>query len=422
MNLLIKSAKIVDSNSPHNGKKVDILIENGIIKSIKSTIKDKSVKNIEVENLHASPGWFDMQVNFRDPGFEYKEDLISGTEAAAHGGFTGVAVMPSTHPPIHTKADIEYIKNKTVNSIVDVYPIGALSHKMDGKDISEMYDMHQSGAVAFSDDKQPILNAGLLLRALMYAKNFNGLVVTHCDDKNVSLDGKINEGETSTMLGLKGIPALAEELMVARNIYLAEYAETGIHISSVSTAKSVELIRQAKSRKLKITASVNAYNLILDDSSLKDFDTNYKVNPPLRTKADIEALKKGLIDGTIDAIVSDHSPEDEENKKVEFDHAAFGMIGLETTFAAANTNRGKMSLEKLISKISINPRKILNLPIPEIKEEAEANLTFFDPDKKWKFEEKYIHSKSKNTPFIGTVFQGKALGIYNKGKLQLSKQ
>jgi len=420
MNVLLKSAKVISPGSPYNGKRVDILIENGIIRSIKTNIKEKNSKIFEAENIHVSPGWFDMQVNFRDPGYEYKEDLISGTKAAAHGGYTGVAIMPSTHPPIHTKADVEYIKNKTADSIVDVFPVGALSYNLEGKDISEMYDMYRSGAVAFSDDKKSIADAGLLMRALLYAKNFNGLIMTHCDERDISAGGTMNEGNTSTALGLKGMPALAEELMVARNIYLAEYTESRIHISSVSTAKSVQLIREAKAKKLKITASVNAYNLILEDNHLEDFDTNCKVNPPLRVKSDIEALKKGLTDGTIDVIVSDHSPEDEENKKTEFDHAAFGITGLESSFAIANTVRGRLGLEKLIDKMALNPRKILNLPVPGIEEGQKANLTLFNPELNWKLEKRHIHSKSKNTPFIGTALQGKALAIYNKGKFLVS--
>lgn len=418
MNLLIKSAKIVEPGASLNGKKVDILVENGTIKSIKPAIKsEKAMEVFEAKNLHISPGWFDMQVNFRDPGFENKEDLKSGSKAASNAGFTGVAVMPSTFPPIHTKADVEYIKNKTKNMVTDVFPVGALSHNLEGKNISEMYDMNLSGAVAFSDDKNAVANAGLMMRALLYAKNFGGLIITHCDEKSVSQDGKMNEGEMSTTLGLKGMPALSEELMVARNICLAEYTDSKIHFSSVSTARSVDLIREAKAKKLKVTASVNAYSLALDDSYLKDFDTNYKVNPPLRTKADIDALKKGLADGTIDAVVSDHSPEDEENKKVEFDHAAFGMTGLETVFPIVNSAKGKLKLEHIIHKIAIRPRQILNLEIPTIRQGKKANLTMFDPDLKWKLEEKHVLSKSKNTPFVGTEFTGKALGVYNNNSL-----
>ncbi|MBI2270373.1 MAG: dihydroorotase [Bacteroidetes bacterium] len=418
MSLLIKSVRVIDPNSPHNGKTVDILIEDGVIQSIAKNIDKKGVQIFQAGNLHVSPGWFDMQVNFRDPGFEYKEDLNTGTQAAAFGGFTAVACLPSTNPPIHTKSEVEYILNKAKSlkkNGVDVYPIGALSQNLEGKDMAELYDMHLSGAVGFTDGKKTESNAGLLMRGSLYAKNFNGVILTFCDEKSISLGGKMNEGPTSTMLGLKGIPALAEELMVARNINIAEYTESRIHIASLSTAKSVDLVRKAKARKFNITASVNAYSLTLDDSLLKGFETNYKVNPPLRTKADIEALKKGLADGTIDCITSDHSPEDIENKMVEFDHAASGIIGLETMYALLNTNLGKtLSAEELVQKISVNPRTLFNLEVPTIKEESKANLTLFDPELEWTFEEKNIHSKSKNTPLFGTKFKGKALGIYNK--------
>ena len=416
MNLLIKSAKIIDPNSPHNGKKVDILIEEGIIVKMKEGITEKNNTTVfEAENLHVSPGWFDMHVNFRDPGFEYKEDLASGTKAAAYGGFTGVACMPSTLPPIHTKSEVEYIKNKTTHSIVDVYPIGALSYNLDGKDLSEMYDMHLSGAVAFSDDKKSIANPGLLCRALLYSKNFNGLIISFADDKDISLDGKMNEGIVSTSIGLKGMPSLAEEIMIARDIFLAEYTESKIHFSTVSTAMSVALIRAAKAKGLNVTSEVSAHQLALNDSSLNDFDSNYKVNPPLRTIGDIEALIQGLSDGTIDVICSDHSPEDEEMKKREFDHAAFGIIGLETAFAVLSSAlHKKLTLEQIIGKIAINPRKILNLDLAVLKEGENANITFFNPSLAWTFKENNIQSKSKNTPFIGMSFTGKALGIYNK--------
>jgi dihydroorotase len=325
--------------------------------------------------------------------------------------------MPGTQPPIHTKAEIKYIRNKTAGNLVDVLPVGAISHHTDGKELSEMYDMHIAGAIAFSDDKKPVNDAGLMLRALLYAKNFKGLLLAHCDESTVSLNGQMNEGKTSTGLGLKGIPSLAEELMIARDLFLCEYTGGKIHFQSVSTARSVQLIREAKKKGLKVTASVNAYNLALEDSALKDFDTNCKANPPLRTKSDIDALKKGLADGTIDAITSDHRPEDEENKKVEFDYAAFGMIGLETSFALASTHSG-LKLNDLIKKFAIRPRQILGLPVPGIKVKEKANLTLFLPNKEWKFEEKDIRSKSKNTPFAGKKLRGKIVGVVNNGKFQ----
>jgi dihydroorotase len=395
-----------------------------VIKAIKAGIRPgPSTKIFEAKNLHVSAGWFDMQVNFRDPGFEYKEDLISGTTAAAYAGITGVALMPTTSPPLHSKAEVEYVHNKTKQTLTEVHPIGALSRKLEGKDLSEMYDMHLSGAVAFSDDKHAVADAGLLTRALLYAKNFNGLILTYCDDHGISLDGKMNEGPASTSLGLKGIPALAEEVMVARNIFLSEYTGAALHFSSISTRGSVELVREAKKKKLKVTASVNAHHLALDDSYLSGFDTNYKVSPPLRSKADIAALKAALADGTIDAIASDHLPEDTETKVIEFDHAAFGMTGLETLFPIANMNRGNMKLDQLIAKISTAPRKILGLPQPKLKAGETANLTFFDPDLHWTISEKDLHSRSKNTPFMGTKMKGKALAVFNRGKfLEIIRQ
>jgi dihydroorotase len=417
MTLLIKSAKLIEKGSALNGKTVDILIENGTITEIKSKIAAaKDVRVFEAKGLHVSIGWFDMQVNFCDPGYEHKEDLLNGTKAAAHSGFTGVAVTSNTNPPLHSKSEIEYVINKTQRELVDVYPIGAVSKNRDGKDMAELYDMHLSGAIAFSDDKRAVADAGLLLRALQYTKNFGSVIITHCDEKSISLDGKMNESKTSVSLGLKGIPALAEELMVARNIYLAEYTGGKIHISNVSTKRSVELIRAAKAKKIKITASVNAYNLNNDDSALADFDTNFKLNPPLREKADMAALQRGLTDGTIDVITSDHRPEDIENKQVEFDHAANGMIGLETLFALAYANKGKLKLQDLIEKITIQPRKILGIKIPKIAKGEKANITLFNPDLNWTLEEKKIFSRSKNSPYLGGKLKGKALAVYHNGK------
>ncbi|MBN4062432.1 amidohydrolase family protein, partial [Bacteroidales bacterium AH-315-I05] len=297
------------------------------------------------------------------------------------------------------------------------HPIGTLSKGMKGTDLSEMYDMHLAGAVAFSDDKQSIANPELLKRTLLYAKGFGGLVMSFPNDKNIALNGNVNEEKTATMLGLKGIPALAEELAISRDLFLAEYTNAPIHFSTVSTAKSVELIRQAKKKGLNVTAEVTAHHLLLDDSALLEFDSNCKVMPPLRTKNDIKALIKGLKDGTIDAICSDHCPEDEESKKREFEHATFGIIGLETAFAVAMTALSKMlSLEEIIQKMAIRPREILRIKTPVIKEGETANLTLFNPTVVWTPTEKDIRSKSRNTPFIGTKLTGKALGIYNKGK------
>jgi dihydroorotase len=302
---------------------------------------------------------------------------------------------------------------------VNVHATGALSVNLEGKDLSEMYDMHASGALAFTDDKKAVQDSGLMLRALMYAKNFNGLVMSFADDKYVSAKGQVNESSSATNLGLKGIPSLAEELMLNRDIFLSEYAGGKIHFSSVSTAKSVELIRNAKAKGLKITCDVAAHNILLDDSALAEFDTNYKVKPPLRTKEDVKALVEGLKDGTIDSISSDHTPEDVENKKKEFDLAAFGMIGLETAYAVANTALQKaLTTDKLVEKLALTPRKVLGIAALTIKEGEKANLTLFNPDEEWTVEEKHIQSKSKNSPFVGTKLKGRVKGVFNKGKYQ----
>ena len=414
MNLLIKQAKVVDPNSPHNGKRVDILIENGQLKSIRKSISSNA-KTISGKNLHVSPGWFDMHVNFRDPGDEHKEDLNSGCRAAAFGGFTGVACMPGTNPPLHTKADIEYIISKAKGNVVDVHPIGALSKGLQGKEMTEMYDMSLSGAVAFSDEKNPISSAGVLSRALLYVNMFNGLVISHSQDESIALEGQMNEGDTSTSLGLNGMPALAEEIMITRDVYLAAYTNSRLHFATVSTGNSVEIIRNAKRKGIKVTAEVAAHQIGIDDSELVTFDSNFKVNPPLRTKKDIAALKKGLSDGTIDAICSDHNPEDVETKNREFDIASFGVIGLETAYAVANTHSGLTSGE-IVDKMSISPRKILGIEVPVIKNREKANLTIFDPKLKWTYRSGDIRSKSANSPFIDKTFTGKSIGIFNNNK------
>ncbi len=422
MNILIKSARIVQPGTVHHGKTLDILIENGTITQIAVTIRpERNVKLIEQENLHVSTGWMDMQAHFCDPGYEYKEDLESGVRAAAAGGFTDVAIVSSTNPPVHSKSQVLYIKNNTQDAVVTVHPTGTISHKQEGIDLSEMYDMKQAGAVAFSDDKKVISNAGLLTRALLYIKNFDGTLLTHCNEKSISNGGKMNEGITSTRLGLEGMPGLAEELMVMRNIFIAEYTDAALHIASISTQKSVELIRSAKAKGLKITASVTAYNLALDDQLLEGFDSNYKLDPPLRTKKDIAALHTGLTDGTIDAITSDHRPQNIESKEVEFAHAANGMIGLETAFGLMNTNKGKIKLDTLIQALTKGPRTILKLKQPVIEKGEPACLTLFNPTQEWQYQEKHIQSKSKNSPFINTSFKGKVIGIINKKQLVLNK-
>ena len=420
MKILIKKATIIDESSKHHLKTKDILIKDGNIIEISNSINTNDAQIIEYKNLHISQGWVELNARFGEPGEEYKEDLNSGLKASAQGGFTHVALMPSTQPCIQTKSDINFLINQTKKNIVDLHPIGALTENRTGNQITEMYDMYQSGAVAFSDDKRSLSNASLMKISLLYAKNFDGLIMSYSSEEKTAQNGQINEGITSTKLGLNGIPALAEELQLARDIQLCEYTNGRLHFSTVSTAKSVELIKHAKEKGIKVTADVCSYHLLLDDSILDGFNTNLKVNPPLRSSKDIIALKKALKDGTIDAISSDHYPQNIENKKCEFDMAAFGMINIETSYAAANTAlKEVLNIEELIKKLTTEPQKILRLNKVTIKEGEKADLTLFDPDLNWTYDKDNILSKSKNSGLIGRKFTGKALGIINNNKIVL---
>jgi dihydroorotase len=422
MNALIKSAKIVDSHSEFNGQIVDLLIEKGFIAKIGCDLKNpNNVEEIDLKDLHVSAGWFDMRANFCDPGHEYKEDLNSGLKAAAKGGFTGVMVMPDTEPAISTKSGVEYILNKTKENIVEALPAGSLSYQCEGKEIAEMYDMHAAGAIAFTDNKKSVAQSSLLNRAMLYTQSFNGLIINFPNDREISNSGQINEGVVSTELGLKGIPALAEELMVSRDIFLAEYCNSRIHLANITTKKSVELIKAAKKKGIRITADVNSTHLLFEETELLHFDNHFKVTPPLRTQEDILALIGGLKDGTIDVICSDHTPQDIENKQCEFDHAAFGMLNLQTSFAATNTaTQGKLALPDAIAKITSAPRAILGLTKVAITVGAPANLTLFSPTEKWTLRKEDIISKSKNTPFIDKELTGKVYGVINKNQIEMN--
>lgn len=421
MNILIKKAKVIDSTSSYNGKTVDILIERGEITEIKSSIKpEKAVKMIEGNQLMVSLGWIDMQTVFSEPGYEYREDLESGLNTSAAGGFTHVCVMSDTNPPLYNKAQIDYLINKSQAHLVDILPIGTISHRQEGKDLSEMYDMQQAGAVAFSDYKQPIKDAGLVLRALQYSKNIQSFIITHCDDKSISHDGQVHEGVVSTRLGLKGIPALAEEIMVQRNLSIVDYTDGKLHFPTISTRGSVELIKKAKANGLQVTCGVAAYNLLLDESSLEGFDTNYKTNPPLRSKEHVEYLRKAVINGTIDVIVSDHAPQDIESKDVEFDLANFGIINAQTAFSVALSAIGKSNIETIINGLTLNPRKILNLPTSSIKEGSKACLTLFTLEEKTVLTPKTNLSKSTNSPFFNKKLEGKVIGVINNNQAYIN--
>lgn len=418
MSLLIRAVTILDPQSPFHLQTKDILVENGLITQIRHRIDGKADEVIEAEGKFVSPGWFDMMTFFCDPGYEYKEDIPSGMKAAAAGGFTGVAVFPDTNPVVDSKAEVEYLINKSRGSIVDVFPVGAVTKKCEGRELAEMYDMHAAGAVAFSDAPKPIMTAGLMMRGLLYVKKINGVIISHPHDDTISPGGVMNEGASSVYLGMSGIPSLAEDLMVVRDIELAEYTGSRVHFSCITTREAVDRIREAKKKGIPVTAGVNPVHLLLDDSALSEYDSSYKIFPPLRTHADIQALKDGLADGTIDVITSAHQPQSEEGKAVEYEYAAAGMINLQTCFALANEALdGILKTEHLIEKIALAPRRILRLAIPSVAENNEANFTIFDTELDWTFTRDQIVSRSFNTPFIGRSMKGKPIAIFNHNRL-----
>jgi dihydroorotase len=417
MNILIKEATIISANSALNNRTMDLLIEGGMITEIRKTIPQKgNVKVIEAKGLYVSAGWVDMQVVACDPGFEHKEDLDTMIKCAASGGFTAVCVHSYNDPALHNKSQIEYLINKTRNKVVDVMPLGTVTVDGKGKDMAEMYDMKMSGAVAFSDHKHTIKDAGIVMRALQYATNIDSLIITHCNDESISRGGQMNEGEIATTLGLKGIPALAEELMIQRNLAILEYTDGRLHIPTISTRGSVDLIRKAKAGGLKVTCGVAAANLFLDDSTLKEFDTNYKLDPPLRTKKDVLALRNGVENGTIDVIVSDHLPQDVESKELEFDHADNGMINLQTAFNCALEGLKEKNIESIVRSFTENPRSILGLEQVGIGEGKEANLTLFTLHEETVLTARTNHSRSRNSPFMGKPLKGRVIGILNGTK------
>jgi dihydroorotase len=361
------------------------------------------------------PGFFDLNCNVGELGLEVKEDLQTGTAAAAAGGFTGIALMPNTQPPVHSKAEVEYLLNRAKGNLVDIYPLGAISSKREGKDMAEMFDMFKSGAKAFTDGNHPVQDAGLMERALLYVQNFGAKVISYPEDTSIAGKAKVNEGVVSTMLGMKGIPALAEELMIARDLYLAEDTNSEIHFTTISTEHAVELIREAKRKGIKVTCDVAAHNIVLTDEALMGFDSLYKVKPPLRTQKDVDALRAGLQDGTIDAIVSQHTPHEIEFKDVEFEVAEYGIIGLQTVLPLAL--QAGLSAGQIVEKLAINPRKILNVDVPAITEGSPANLVVFSTGGEWEYTRAVNHSKSYNSPFLGQNLKGKVLLTCNNNQI-----
>ena len=420
MKILIRSAKIICKTSNFHGQTKDIFIENGIIRQIGDVLIVEADEIIEGEDLHVSVGWFDMRVHAKEPGFEYKESLESMEQTALAGGFTEIALLPNTQPVVQTRESVNYLKRS--GEKVKFHPMAAVTVKCEGKDFTEMIDLHEAGAVAFTDGEHSIQNPDIFLKSLQYLTQFGGLLINHPEDTNLTHFGQMHDGSVSTYLGMKGMPQMAEEIMLMRDMKLLQYVmetpfiegftdKSILHFSCISSLETVNLVRMAKEMELPITCDVAAHQLCFTENDLADFDSNFKVNPPFRTQEDVEALWEGLADGTIDVIVSDHNPQDEESKKLEFDMAEFGIIGLETVFASVNMYNKDLLMDDIIEKLTDNPRKILRLKSPEIAEGAKVNLTVFSPSEEWIYEEKNIVSKSKNSPFIGKTLKGKVIKV-----------
>jgi dihydroorotase len=419
MQILLKNVQITAAASPYNGKQQDILIENGTISQIGSGIAAPQAQVIEGENLHVSLGWTDIFSHFCDPGQEHKEDLQTGVAAAAKGGFTTVMVVPNTQPALHTKPQIEYVISRTRNSAVQVLPIGAVTKNLEGTSLAEMYEMAQAGAVAFSDGLKPLQSPGMMLKALQYVKAIDATIIQLPDDLSISAHGLMHEGIYSTQLGMPGKPALAEELIIQRDIELALYTDSKIHFTGISTRKAVELIAKAKEKGIKVTCSVTPYHLSLTDKELEGYDTHLKVNPPLRSADDVKALQDAVKNGVIDCFATHHLPQDWDAKIVEFEYAKNGMIGLESCFGVLRKYLPEVPLDQLINMLTVRPREIFNLPAHNLAVGASANLTLFNPEQEWTLTTAHLASRSKNSAYIGAQLKGTVIGIINGTQAQL---
>ncbi len=431
-NLLITNVYPVDEQRD-GSESVDIRVRDGIIVEMGTGLASEAAGTgassgdeqlFDGKGAYVSPGWMDMHVHLREPGFEHKETVRTGCEAAAAGGFTAVACMPNTYPPIHTRDVVSYILKQANGLPVDVYPIGTVSKERAGKSIAEMADMKEGGAVAFSDDGDPVQDSRLMRIALEYSAMLGVPVINHEEDLPLSRPGHMHEGRVSTRLGLTGSPSIAEEVMIARDIQLSELTGGHVHVAHISTRKGVQLVREAKMKGLKVTTEVCPHHFDLTDEEIdrRQFHTNWKMHPPLRTVDDVEAMIEGLQDGTIDAICTDHAPHSVDEKDVEFIYAPNGIIGLETAWSIVCKrliNSAKLSLQEVIVKMAVNPRKILNIPVPVLAVGEAANLTLFDTTSDWVCSKENIRSRSVNTPWLDEKLTGRALAIYNKGQFKI---
>ncbi len=424
MKIILRNINILNPDQGLNEKGTDLLITNGKITKI-GKISDKEAGDAKVYDFagkYAVPGFFDMHVHLREPGREDEETVKTGCDAAAGGGFTGLACMPNTEPAIDSAEVVTLIKEKAANHLVDVHPIGAATVGRKGEVISPMAELVEAGAVGFSDDGTAIKTAAMLRRSLEYSGMYNVPVIEHCEDESLT-GGAMNEGINSTILGLPPIPSVSEDIIVSRDILMAEYTGGRIHIAHISTKKSVELVREAKKKGIKVTAEATPHHFSLTDDAVKTYDTNVKMSPPLRTQADVDAVVKGLKDGTIDCIASDHAPHSPEEKEAEFEYAPNGILGLETQVGLALSElyaKKVLTLEQIVEKMSVNPRKILNIPVPKFEEGEIANITILDPDAVWTVDIKKFKSKSHNSPFDKKLMTGKAVGVINNGKMYLT--
>ena len=420
---LLRQARVLDPAS-HLDEVLDILVVDGRVEKMGPSLAATDARVTDLRGKVVAPGFIDMHVHLREPGYEHKETIETGCRAAAAGGFTAVCCMPNTNPAIDDESVVRYVHEKgrqVVGGIVDVYPIAAVTKGRAGKELAPMAELASAGAVGFSDDGAPVENAGMMRRAFEYASMYGLPIIQHAEERSLAEGGSMNEGHVSTILGIPGIPSIAEELMVARDIALLRFVQGArYHVAHVSTALALRCIRGGKAEGLPISCEVTPHHFTLTDASVRTFDTNTKMNPPLRTQEDVQAMKEGLREGTIDAIASDHAPHTIDEKEVEYTAAPFGIVGLETTVGLALTNlvhAGYLTLPQLVEKLSVNPRKIVGLPPVSIREGETVNLTILDPELSWKVDARRFKSQSRNSPFDGMVLRGKAVGIFHGNEL-----
>ncbi|MFH2138303.1 MAG: dihydroorotase [Candidatus Omnitrophota bacterium] len=420
MQLLIKNGRVIDAKNNLDDT-LDILIEGSKVVKIAKNIKADGAKTFDAQGLIVVPGLIDMHVHLREPGFEYKESILTGSRAAAHGGFTGICCMPNTNPVIDNQGVVEFIAGQAKKAgLVNVYIVGAVTKGLNGQELSDIADLKDAGVVALSDDGKEVLNPEILRRAMEYTSMFDIPIIAHCEDQELSAGGVMNEGYVSTLLGLKGIPRVSEIVMVSRDIELARFTGTRLHIAHISCKESVALVRQAKKDGVKVTAECCPHHFSLTEEAVMDYDTNTKVNPPLRTKEDVEAIKKGLKDGTIDCIATDHAPHAEAEKDVEYNYAPFGIIGSETALGLVLTelvHKEVLTLSQVVEKMSFNPAQILKLDKGYIEKDACADITIIDPKKKWTVSKEGFVSKSSNSPFLGRELDGQVVMTIVSGKI-----